>query len=43
MEKAWSQDQDLLGMQLPHHLLTGPSVDDAKGIEEMETVVTLNG
>ena len=42
-ERAWSQDRDLSDKQLPHHLLTGSSMDNAKMTELMEIVVLLNG
>lgn len=42
-ERAWSQDRDLSDKQLPHHLLTGSSMDYAKRTELMEIVVLLNG
>lgn len=38
-ERAWSQGLDLLGTWWPHPLLIGSSTDDAKGMEEMETVI----
>lgn len=41
-ERAWSQGLDLLRTRWPHHLLLGSSMDDAKGMEDMETVILLN-
>lgn len=42
-DRAWSQERHLLDKRLPHHLLTGPSMDNAKKILLMQIVLLLNG